>query len=170
MAGVLGTLLPSAGSGNDTGGPPIGQGAMSGMTKPSGPLPMQQRPQPSYGQTRAAMHRFEAVRNALMPILKDKKIGRESVKKEIMSAGATLLGQQVLSMAEVMNEIKNLPDQPADQQLWLQKMIDNTRQAEMAVMDHYQQAGGDWAADSQMAKWSPESYSSDLKGLMKHYG
>lgn len=172
MAGMIGTLLPQAASGNDTSGPPIPQGALGGMltqqSEPSRP-----NPAPSYPQVMAAMHRFTAIRKVLTPLLKDPKLGREDVRDKVLDAAATLISQRVLTVAEAMNEVsKKMPTQPADQQLWLKKLVQNTMLAQDKVMDDYHASGQNWKNDEANTelKFKPDSYGEHMQGLMKHYG
>lgn len=165
--GMMGTLLPMAGSGAQS-GPPIGQEAMGAMTRiPSAP---KAAPAPTYAQVNAFLHRSQAINSVVKPMLKDPKLGRQDVRDKMIEGIGTLMGMGVMTMAEAMNVRKTFPSQPADQQLWVQKILDSTAMAKDMVMDQYLEAGGNWAEDGAKGGWKPDSYGDDIQGLMKHYG
>ena len=118
----------------------------------------QQPPVPTRAQTTAAVHHFSAIQQALKPILKNPKLGKENIRPDVLDAGSKLIGSKILSLPELMNQISEFPSDPLDQKARVQKIYTDAQNAEASVLDHY---GAALAAGKLPSDGGPEYQSSD---------
>lgn len=173
---VAGAQQPQQGQGaqpQPQAAPPGAPGAQPGGGGLAGLMPTQ--PAPSHHETVAAMRHFSIIANRLDKILRSDKCGKANCKGEIWDAAADFVGRGVLSITQVLNEMKSVSDDPAEQKRWLQQHVDNAKKAQMAVIEHHVAANpgsGDPMADFQAAQASkPEGdHASIMQGMMQqHY-
>lgn len=120
-------------------------------------MPQQQampRPAPTIppGEAMAGIHRFSSVRAAMASVLADPKLGRENIRPKLLDAGSKLLASKVLSLPELMNAIKDLPDDPVKQRQFVDNIFNSAGQAREVLMQQYQQHESDddgWSLDKQ---------------------
>ena len=82
----------------------------------------------------AGLHHLNAFQKQFSPILKNPDLGKSNIRPKIFDASATLIGQGIFSVPEVMNGIKDLPDDPIGQKKWLEKIVTNAMLAEKKLI------------------------------------
>lgn len=117
----------------------------------------QQRPRPSMDEMLAALHYFSEVNKAIKPILDNDKLGKSNVRPMVFDAAASLIGNRVLKLPEVMTVMKTFPESPGEQKAWLMKLYKSNEMASHIVMDDYAQSG-DPINDMQGSKWSGDTH------------
>jgi hypothetical protein len=127
----------------------------------------QQQPAPTHAQTVAAIHRFGEIKSALQPVLSDPNLGKSNIRPKLLDAASKLLGAKVLSLPEIMNKIKGLPDDPIQQKNFVEGIIDTANKAEAAVLQHHLNAPPEPDGTD---PWSRDNQQQHIDGLMKHYG
>src|SRR5216684_5185164 len=165
---------PGVPSPDQAGAPP----AAAGQGNPLAALIKQPQaggpPTPDHAMTKAAMRHFGAMKVRLEKLLADPKTGKENMRPAIFDMAASLLGDGFMTMPKLMNEIKTLPQEPADQKQWLQKHLDAVSKAQVNVLDHHIAAfpgSGDWKMD--WANAPPSAGNDDhpavMDSVLKHY-
>jgi hypothetical protein len=129
-----------------------------------------QQPAPTAAQTTAAVHRFGAIQSAMRSVMEDKVFGTGNIRPKLLDAASKLLGTKILSLPEVMNSIKDIPDDPIQQKAFVQNLFNSAKQAEANVLDHYGAAikAGLISADDENG-YAEDSHGQHIDGLMKHY-
>lgn len=125
----------------------------------------QQRPTPqvSSGQAMAAVHRFSSIRSALSGVMADPKLGKENIRPKLLDAASKLLAGKVLTLPEVMNTVKDLPDDPVKQKQFVDRIYSVAGQATQAVLEHHR------ANPTQGEEWTPEDHEQQMSSLMGQY-
>jgi hypothetical protein len=128
------------------------------------------QPVPNRAQTTAAVHRFSAVQNAMRAVMEDKDFGKANIRPVLLDEASKLLGSKILSLPEVMNSIKDLPDDPIQQKAFVQNIFNNAQQSEAAVLDHHGAAiaSGKLPPDGGQ-DYSAGNHEQHMNGLMRHY-
>lgn len=126
----------------------------------------QQQPRPTRDQTIAGLHHFSAIQKQFGPLLKNTGLGQSNMRPKIFDAAANLVGEQVVSVPEVMNAIKDLPDDPIGQKKWVEHMVGTAAMAQKKLISDFMQNGEDTGEPS---AWSADSHRDHVKGLMAHY-
>lgn len=130
----------------------------------------QMQPAPTAAQTTAAVHRFNEIQNAMRKVMEDKNFGRSNIRPKLLDAASKLLGAKILSLPEIMNSIKDIPDDPIKQKAFVQNIFNSAKQSELNVLEHHSAAvqagiippdGGD--------PYDDEKHSDHIDGLMQHY-
>jgi hypothetical protein len=130
-------------------------------------------PPPTHQQTVTAIRHFGELQKRLSKLLADPSVGKENMRPKIFDMAAGLLGDGFMTLPRLMNEVKTLPQDPADQKKWLQKHLEAVSRAQVSVLDHYRAGNpgsGDWRAD--LAAQPPEGetdHANLMDGVMKHY-
>ena len=142
---------------------------------PSNPLAalaqgtQQQRlaPAPTKAQTVAAVHRFSEIKAALKPVRDDPNLGTKNIRPKLLDAASELLASKVLSLPEIMNAIKGLPDDPMQQKKFVDQIYGTADQAQAMVLQHHRSA--QVPDDPNAAQWSPDNHADQMAGLMRQY-
>jgi hypothetical protein len=128
--------------------PPRPSGAAQGnpqqanpLASLAGPLPMPamppRMPAPTAAQTQAGLRRFDAVMSAMRAIMRDPDLGRTNLRPKIMDQASKLIGSKVISLAQCMQAIAPLNDQPLDQKNLVSGIYNAALQASNALLDHH---------------------------------
>lgn len=125
---------------------------------------------PSYDQVQAASHYLHSVNTAIEPLIKDDMLGKENIRPKMFDVAARLIGDRIVSLPEAMNYIKTMPDNPAEQKVWLLKLYQSNKIAQDRVLDDYMASGGDPFTDKQGSAYSQDTHGKHIKELMNHYG
>lgn len=135
--------------------------------QPAGPAPM---PTPSAAQTTAAVHRFSAIQSAMRMVMEDPDFGKSNIRPVLLDEASKLLGSKLLSLPEVMNSIKDLPDDPIQQKTFVQNIFNSAQQAEASVLDHHGAAiaSGKLPADGGES-YDPGNHERHMDGLLSQY-
>jgi hypothetical protein len=103
----------------------------------------------------AGLHHLHAFQKQFSPLLKSPVLGKGNIRPKIFDAAATLIGEGIFSVPEVVNGIKDLPDDPVDQKKWLEMKLVGASQAEKKLISDYmaqgpgpEETGPEWSADN----------------------
>jgi hypothetical protein len=130
--------------------------------------PQQQpAPAPTHAQAVAAMHRFGQIKSAMAPVIADPNLGKTNVRPKLLDAASKLLGSKVLSLPEIMNSIKNLPDDPIQQKKFVENIMNTATQAQLTVLQQHRNA--QLPEDQEPDEWTPDNHADNMAGLMAHY-
>lgn len=166
QAAPAGIQAPGNGSApmGGAGGNPL-MALLRGPSQPQMPVSL------THDQVVAAMHYFTALDRALAPLLKDDRIGRENIRPKVFEAAASLMGEKILSLADVMNAIKTLPDDPIGQKKWVEQHLRTNALAQEKIIEDYRASEDeDWMGASQNSKWSQDQLGDTMKSLVERYG
>lgn len=154
-----GAAPPAIGGGN-----PLAQlmGGQQGALQ--GPPPV-----PTQAQTVAALHRFGEVKQAMRRVIGDPKLGKDNIRPKLLDAASKLLGSKVLSLSEVMNAIKGLPDDPLAQKKFVEKIYGDADKAQKIVLSHHAGAPPMQPGTGEPESWSSDNHQTHIDGLMGHY-
>jgi hypothetical protein len=148
---------------------PQGPGISNLVRPPPGAQPM---PAPTHEQVASGLRHLHEIARHMKGILADPDIGKKNIRPKVFDAAAEMLGDGLLSMPEIMNQIKTLPVEPAQQKQWVEKHYNDAMAAQGQLLEHHAAAfpgSGDFATD-----WGAErgkgAHGDNMKGLMGHYG
>ena len=139
------------------------------LAPPMGGQP-QPMPAPTKAQTVAATQRFSAIQAAMRAVMSLPDFGKSNVRPQIMNEASKLLGSKLLSLPQIMEAVKDLPDSPLEQKQFVTGIFNNARQAEASVLDHHgaaivagklPQDGGD--------QYDADQHEQLMDGLLSHY-
>lgn len=125
-------------------------------------------PRPTPGQTAAALHHFGEIKAALRPIIEDPQFGKTNVRPKLLDAASKLLANKVLSLPQIMNAIKGLPEDPMDQVKFVEKIYGDSDMAQKIVLMQH----ADYQADPGAApedEYSLKTHGAFMDGLAKTY-
>ena len=116
----------------------------------------------------AGLHHFNEVQKKLFGVLNSADAGKSNIRPKIFDASAALIGEGMMTVPEVMNGIKDLPEEPVAQKKWVEQKIGQMEMAKQKlVMDFVGQGpGGDTGNE---AEWSPDNHRDHLTGLLGNY-
>ena len=129
--------------------------------------PGQPKPQITKQQVIAGLHHLGAFTKQMSPILRNPEIGKSNIRPKIFDASAALIGQGIFSVPEVMNGIKDLPDDPLGQKKWLEQKLAGVMMAEKKLVSDYIAQGP--GAEPQGPDWSEDTHRDHMGGLMSNY-
>ena len=115
----------------------------------------------------AGLHHLNAFQKQFSPILKNPDLGKSNIRPKIFDASATLIGQGIFSVPEVMNGIKDLPDEPLGQKKWLEQKLAGTMMAEKKLISDYIAQGP--GQEPEGPEWSMDNHKDHMGGLMGNY-
>src|ERR1035437_431805 len=118
-------------------------------------------------QVVAGLHHLSAFAKQFSPILKNPEIGKSTIRPKIFDASAALIGQGIFSVPEVMNGIKDLPDDPLGQKKWLEQKLSGVAMAEKKMVSDY--IGQGPGQEPEGPEWSPDNHTEHMTGLMANY-
>jgi hypothetical protein len=136
-------------------------GLMQGAPAPQRPMQM------SKAQLQAGLHHLEAFQKVLSPLMNSPDTGTKNIRPKIFDASATLIGQGIFTVPEVMNGIKDLPEEPLGQKKWLQQKLTEAMLAEKKLIHDYIAQGPQQQPDQ--SEWSQDSHKEHVSGLMENY-
>lgn len=153
---------PDAGAGNA-----LQQGA------PQQPQQPQQAPAPpTHEQTVAALRHFDAIRGELKVLLSNPSLGKSDLKSQIIDGTTKLVSERMMSPSDAVIQLSKTPTDPLQQRKWLQQLMQQTMQAEAAIVDHHRNTNlgsGDWATEAQKHNTNPDNHMQDMAALMANY-
>jgi hypothetical protein len=124
----------------------------------------QQPPQLSMAQTVAGVHKFAQIKAAMLPVIDDPHLGKTNIRPKLLDATSKLLMSKTLSLPEIMNRIKDLPDDPQKQKQFVDQIYQSSDQAQKVLLANAAHAHDDGE------QWSADSHDKHLAGMMQQYG
>lgn len=131
-------------------------------------------PKPTRTQVMAALRHFHAIVDSLKPIATDPDLGKTDLKKKIIDGATELVGQKIISPAQAVQQLQDVPDKPFDQKSWVMQHMQQATEGANYILDHFHASDpgdGNWQAEMAMA---PNDYSADdhgkhMSALQDHY-
>lgn len=157
------------------GEPQMMQQGLQPQMAPQGPPQPQQmaQPAPTHEQTVAALRHFHAIVDVLRPLIKDPELGKTDVKGKIIDGSTELVAQRIISPAQAVMQLGDVPEKPFDQKQWVVGHYQQAMQAADMVLAHYgaaNQGSGDIVADMQQhAPPNPDDHMNHMSSLHDHY-
>lgn len=139
------------------------QNSLGGIMQ--GPSPQQQNI--TKQQVIAGLHHLNAFQKEFAPLLNSPVLGKGNIRGKIFDASAALIGAGIFSVPEVMNGIKDLPDDPVDQKKWLVTKLANASMAEKKLVSDYIAQGP--GPESEGPEYSADTHKEHMTGLMGNY-
>lgn len=133
----------------------------------------QQPPAPTHAQTVAVMHRLGEIKSALKPVVNDPNLGTKNIRPKLLDAASKLLGSKVLSLTEIMNAIKGLPEDPLAQKKFVDGLYSTASQGQLAILEQHRNANlpePGQPPDAGADEWMPEGHNAIMDELMQQYG
>lgn len=140
------------------------------------PQQQQQAPAPpTHEQTIAALRHFDAVKGELQTLLKNPALGKSSVKSQVIDGVTKLVSERMLSPAQAVIQLSQVPEDPLAQRKWIQMQMGQAVQAENAVLDHYGQGNPSMLDNPQqhvamMDHGKRDDHSQHMQALATNYG
>lgn len=128
----------------------------------------QQAPAPTHAQTVAVMHRLGQIKTALRPVMDDPHLGSKNIRPKLLDAASKLLAAKVVSLTDIMSEIKGLPEDPIEQKKFVEGLYNNATQGQTAILEQHRHA--DLPEGSGPDEWTPETHDDHIASLMQQYG
>ena len=118
-------------------------------------------------QVIAGLHHFAAVQKQLGPLLKSPLCGKGNMRPKIFDASATLIGEGIATVPEIMNGIKDLPSDPIGQKKWIENIVMSAANAEKKLVSDYVKQGP--GPEPEGPDWSEDTHKDHMTGLMGNY-
>lgn len=118
-------------------------------------------------QVIAGLHHFGAVLKQFTPLLASPMLGKGNMRPKIFDASASLIGEGIATVPEIMNGIKSLPDDPIGQKKWIEQQIINAKMAEQKIVSDYVSQGP--GPEPQGPAYSSDTHKDHMSGLMSNY-
>jgi hypothetical protein len=99
--------------------------------------PQQAPAPPDHAQTVAALRHFDAVKAELTTILKNPSLGKSSVKSQVIDGVTSLVSQRIISPAQAVIQLSQVPEDPIKQRQFIQQQMAQTVQAERTIIAHH---------------------------------
>lgn len=145
-----------------------GQPAASpGAPQPAAPAP------PTHEQTVVALRHFHAIIGEVQDLLKDPETGKFDMKSRIIDGVTKLVSERMISPAQAVVQLSQVPSDPLEQRKWLQTQLQQAVTAANAVVDHH--AAGhdgtlDFAQEGQAQGPHPDQHMGHMAALGANYG
>jgi hypothetical protein len=131
-------------------------------------------PAPDDGQTVAALRHFHALEKEFTGLLADPKIGKSDMKSAIIEGATRLVANRIISPAQAVTQLSQVPERPFEQRQWAQKNLAQIVQAQHAVLAHHAAAYRgmpESQVQAMSSKADPDDHMATISGLMNsHYG
>lgn len=113
---------------------------MAPQGAPPAPPQAPQMPAPTHAQTVAALRHFHAIAGELQTLLRDPDLGRADMKGKIIDGTTQLVAQRIITPAQAVVQLGDVPEKPFDQKQWIMTHFQQTKAAADAVLGHHAQA------------------------------
>lgn len=123
-------------------------------------------PPPSHAQTVAALRHCDAIKAELKTLLSNPALGKSDLKDPIIDGVTSLVSRRMISAAEAVQELSQVPENPLEQRKFLQAVMMRTIQTERAVLAHHAMG---FAGQGPEPTPSADSHMDDLKALRGNY-
>lgn len=152
--------------------PEISSGGQPQQNALAQPQPGQQTPAPSHGHTVAALRHFHAIVAELKTLIANPDLGKSDARSMIIDGTSKLVVERILTPANAVQQLSNVPSNPRQQRQWVMNMLQQTIAASNNVIDHH--AAGhhgslDWATESQHPEYGEDNHFQAMEGLTGHY-
>lgn len=161
-----------------SGPPPLPQNGLQSDMQQGAPAqpgaPQQAAPAPpTHEQTVIALRHFHAIIGEVQHLLKDPETGKSDMKSRIIDGVTKLVSERMISPAQAVVQLSQVPADPLEQRKWLQTMLQQAAAAANAVVDHH--AAGhdgtlDFAQEGRAEHPHPDKHQGHMEALGANYG
>jgi hypothetical protein len=137
-----------------------------------GVMPRRRMPAPSHTETVGALRHFMAIVDELQVLEKNPALGRTDCKAAMIDGVTKLVSERMISPANAVSQLANIPSDPLAQRKWVKQMLQQTIAAQNNVLDHHIAGHAptlDWKTESQHPPYNPDDHLETMSGLMGHY-
>lgn len=143
--------------------------------QPGAPGQQPQAPAPTHAQTVAALRHFQEIGKELEGLLLNPEIGKVDIRSAIIDAVTRLVSERIISPAQAVAQLGQVPDKPFDQKAAIEAMYKQTMQAESAVLDHHGMSNAplseDFDTENSLYQSDPDQHQQTMSDMMQaHYG
>jgi hypothetical protein len=134
--------------------------------------PVMGPPAPNYQQTVAAVRHLSEFQRQWKQLLAIPGLGKKDVKGDVMMMMADVMGEGLVTLPQVMNELKAMPADPLGQRQWIEEHYKKAQQAEQMVIQHHTAAFPQimpGEIETAMAGNSNGDHAGMMGGLADHY-
>jgi len=107
---------------------------------PAGGGPAAQPPAPDHAQTVAAITHLGEFQRRFRALQAIPDIGKASIRGEVIDMMADVMGDGLVTLPQVMSQLKTFPSDPLAQKQWVDKHYQNTAQALQTILAQHAQA------------------------------
>lgn len=129
-------------------------------------------PPPSHEQTVAALRHFHAIKDELDVLWKNPNLGKSDIKSAIIDGATKLVATRIITPAQAVMQLGQVPDKPIDQRKWIQQQLATTMQAANMILDHHRESGPGtqhFATEMAAEQSNPDKHIETMSGVMDHY-
>jgi hypothetical protein len=160
---------PTASAGGNALASLLGGGAQAGA-----PQQPPQMPAPTHAQTVAALRHFQTIGKELEGLLLNPDIGKTDIRSAIIDAVTRLVSERIISPAQAVQQLGQVPDRPFDQKQAIEQMYKQTMMAEAAVLDHHGMSNAplseDFNTENSLYQSDPDQHQQTIAQMMQaHY-
>lgn len=102
------------------------------------PAQAQQAPAPpDHAMTVAALRHFDAIKGELSVILNNPSLGKSDLKSAFIDGTSKLVADRILSPAQAVIQLSQVPEDPLAQRKWATQMMQQTVQSERTILAHH---------------------------------
>lgn len=94
-------------------------------------------PAPDYSHTEATLRHLSIFQRKWQELLKTPGIGKTNIRPQIMEMMADVMGEGLVSLPQVMSQLKSLPPDPLQQKQWIEKHFEQGQLAISSVLAHH---------------------------------
>ena len=113
-----------------------------------------------------------AIVDELQVLQKNPSLGRSNAKDQIIDGVSSLVGKRMMSPANAVPLLADVPDDPLMQRKWVMAKLQQTVAAQNNVLHHHvmgNQPTLDWAQESQHQAGSADDHMQTIEGLAGRY-
>src|SRR5208283_95256 len=109
-------------------------GAQPMGAQPPAPPP----PPPTHQQTVAALRHFGAISTEVISLLKDPDCSKSDIKSKVIDGMTNLVSDGIQTPSDAIKTLSTFPEKPFEQKQWLMQHLQQSRQAQVSVLQHHQ--------------------------------
>jgi hypothetical protein len=129
--------------------------------------PQQAPAPPDHAQTVAALRHFDAIKGELSVLLENPSLGKSDMKSAVIDGVTKLVSERIISPAQAVIQLSQVPTDPIQQRKWLQAQMIQTVQAERAIIAHHAMG---FAGHGPELTPSADSHMDTMAALQNNYG
>lgn len=147
----------------------------SPQAQPGVPIPpqLQAMPAPTQTQVTAALRHFHAIVESLWPVVSDPDLGKTDLKKKIIDGATDLVAQRIVSPAQAVMQLRDVPEKPFDQKQWVMQHYEGAMKGANYVLEHFRMSSpgnGDIMSDLQSGgDYNEDDHVKHMGTLHDHY-
>jgi hypothetical protein len=147
--------------------PPPNPNAGNALQQGAPQQPQQAPAPPTHEQTVAALRHFDAIKGELSVLLNNPSLGKSDLKSGIIDGVTKLVSERIISPAQAVIQLSQVPTDPIQQRKFLQQQMAQTVQAELTIIAHHAQG---YAGQGPMPTPSADDHMDHMAALQSNYG